>query len=313
MSADPAPREAIHVNIERILCPIDFSDASRHAVDQAVVFAGWYKARMTVLHVRGATLGPAATLPVAGARHATDSETDALRKEAAAHCAAAASAGIALDIVIDVGQPASQIVERAKSLPADLIAMATHGTSGLEHLVLGSVTEKVLRKAPCPVVTVPPHAAGTAVLPFQRLLCAVDFSDSSLKALQYAFSLAEESKASLTILHVLEWPWQEPPPPAMSDLPAAQAAALTEYRRYCEESATTRLRSLVPATFSASQATTRINHGKPYVETLRVAAEERPDLIVLGAHGHNPLELSVFGSTANQVVRRATCPVLTVR
>ena len=75
------------------------------------------------------------------------------------------------------------ILDRAASLPADLIVMGTHGAGGFQHLVLGSVTEKVLRQAACPVLTVPPRAQATSRLPFSRLLCAVDFSDVSLAAL----------------------------------------------------------------------------------------------------------------------------------
>lgn len=303
------------MNIERILCPIDFSEASAHAIDQAVAVAGWYKARITALHVCSPMFLSVPGLDISGPGEATNAlKTEGLRNQTAAHCEAATTAGIGLDILIDIGQPASHILERANSLPADLIVMGTHGTGGVLHLVLGSVTERVLRKATCPVLTVPPRAQGTSRLPFRRLLCAVDFSDSSLTALQYAFSLAQESDAELTILHVLEWPWQEPPPPSASDLPPAQAFALAEYRRYCEQSATARLRSLVSEAVPASRPpTTRISHGKPYVETLRVAAEDRADLIVIGVHGRNPLDLNLFGSTANQVVRRATCPVLTVR
>ena len=243
-----------------------------------------------------------------------DTDTERLRTETAVHCGAATTAGIGLDILIDMGQPASHILQRANSLPADLIVMGTHGTSGFVHLVLGSVTEKVLRKASCPVLTVPPRAHATSRLPFRRLLCAMDFSDSSLTALQYALSVAQESNAGLTLLHVIEWPWLEPPPPPIEELPPAQAFALAEYRRYCEHSAMARLKSLVPDLVPASRPiATRISHGKPYVEILRVAAEDQIDLIVIGVHGRNPLDLGLFGSTTNQVVRRATCPVLTLR
>lgn len=303
------------MEIKRILCPIDFSDASEHAIAQAAVIAGWHKARITALHVCSPLHLSVPGLEPSGRAAATgDTDTERLRKEAAAHCEAATAAGIGLDIVVDIGQPASHILERAGSLPADMIVMGTHGTGGFQRLVLGSVTEKVLRKATCPVLTVPPRAQTTSRLPFRRLLCAVDFSDSSLSALQHAFSLAQESGAELTILHVLEWPWQEPPPPPVSELPPAQALALAEYRRYSEQRAAARLQSLVPDAFPASlPPTTRISHGKPYVEILRVAAEESADLIVIGVHGRNPLDLNLFGSTTNQVVRRATCPVLTLK
>ena len=100
--------------------------------------------------------------------------------------APATAAGVAVDVAIEIGQPATAILDCSVRLSADLIVMGTHGAGGFEHFVLGSVAEKVLRRAACPVLTVPPRAHATSVLPFKRVLCAVDFSDSSLTALQYA-------------------------------------------------------------------------------------------------------------------------------
>ena len=303
------------VDINRILCPIDFSDASTHAIDHAVAFAGWCGARITALHVFSPVLVSAPDVDLEGRGEAAgDIEMENLRTRTGAFCKAAPAAGIDLDVLIDRGQPARLILEHASSLPADLIVMGTHGASGFQHFVLGSVTETVLRKASCPVLTVPPRAHGTSHLPFRRLLCAVDFSESSLTALQYAFALAEQSDAELIMLHVIEWPWREPPAPLASDLPPAQASALADYRRYAEQSAAVRLTSLVPAVWSATRPpVTRISHGKPYVETLRLAAADSVDLILIGVHGRNPVDLHLFGSTTNQIVRQAACPVLTVR
>jgi nucleotide-binding universal stress UspA family protein len=112
---------------------------------------------------------------------------------------------------------------------------------------------------------------------------------------------------------VLEWPWHEPPPPAIDELPAAQAAALAEFRRYSEESALKRLESLVPESDPVSRVTTRLKSGKPHVQVLEVADEEQSDVIIIGVQGRNALDVALFGSTTNQVVRRATCPVLTLR
>ena len=106
------------------------------------------------------------------------------------------------------------IVANARKWRADLIVMGTHGRSGFERWVLGSVTEKVLRKAPCPVLTVPPpagelHPDGSVL--FRRIVCPVDFSGASLAALAYAVKLAEESRAEITVLHVLEWLVEDEP------------------------------------------------------------------------------------------------------
>jgi nucleotide-binding universal stress UspA family protein len=222
--------------------------------------------------------------------------------------------GIEVDVAVDIGHPATEILDRARKFPADMIVIGTHGSGGFEHLVLGSVAEKVIRKAACPVLTVPPHARGTSVLPFRRVLCAVDFSEPSIDGLLYACSLARQSGAALTLLHVIEWPWVEPPAPPFADLPAEQAAALKEFRRYLETSATGRLESILPPDArSACSPESAIRHGKPYAEILRAAEEMSADLIVAGLHGRNVAGMALFGSTTNQVVRRARCPVLTLK
>jgi nucleotide-binding universal stress UspA family protein len=267
-----------------------------------VTIAGYYHARITGLHVVSRVEPSFEELPV-----------DGLRRDTVAFFDVATGTGIPLDVLVDVGQPAHRILDRASTLPADLIVMGTHGASGFEHLVLGSVTERVVRKARCPVLTVPPHAEGRSPLPFRRLLCAVDFSDGSLSAVKFALSLARESGACLTLLHVLEWPWHEPPPPRFDELPVAQAMALAEFRRYSEESALKRLESLVPDSDSVSRVTTRLRSGKAYVQILELAAEDHSDIIIMGVQGRNDLDVALFGSTTNQVVRRAACPVLTLR
>jgi nucleotide-binding universal stress UspA family protein len=301
-------------DIKRILCPVDLSEAAAHAAEHAVALAGWYKARITALHVYNPLFMPVPGLPLPEDRVIPAVEMQLVQGETAQCFRRATEAGIGLDVVIDVGQAVPEILARATSLPADLIVMGTHGASGFEHLMLGSVTEKVLRKSPCPVMTVPPRARTTSTLPFKRLLCAVDFSDPSLAALKLAFSLARESGAVLTLLHVVEWPWHEPPPPVLDELPAEQGAALAEYRRYVETSATERLEALLPdAPRDRSTPRTRLVHGKPYVEILRIAAADSVDLIVMGVHGRNAFDMMLFGSTTNHVVRGATCPVLTLR
>lgn len=299
--------------IRHILCPVDFSEASQHAIAHALAIARWYKASISALHVYRPLFMPVPGLPPPEAR-VSDAELRRVRAETAARFESADARNVEVDVLVEIGQPARHIIDRAASLPADVIVMGTHGASGFEHLVLGSVTEKVLRQARCPVLTVPPRAQATSALPFKRLLCAVDFSDSSLGALELASSVAKESDAELTILHVVEWPWQEPPPPAMWELPPDQASALAEFRQYLEKSATERLTTLVTeAAGDRSGTVLRVAHGRSYVEILRVAAEDHADLILMGVHGRNAADLMLFGSTTSQVVRRATCPVLSLR
>jgi nucleotide-binding universal stress UspA family protein len=297
-------------SIDHVLCPIDFSESSTHALEQAAAVASWYKARLIALHVYS-PLVPVPGLPV---DDVPGPELQRARNEATAFVESVLGSRTAANVFVEVGQPVRSILEQASRLPADLIVMGTHGVSGFERLLLGSVTEKILRKATCPVLTVPPRAHVTSRLPFARVLCAVDFSEWSVAAVELASSLAQQSGAALELLHVVEWPWEEPPAPLFADLPREQAAALLEFRRYVTASATRRLESLVPAeTRHRCAMTTRICHGKPYVEILRVAADAAADLIVLGVHSRTLIDVAMFGSTTNHVVRRATCPVVTLR
>jgi nucleotide-binding universal stress UspA family protein len=293
--------------INRILCPLDFSDVSRHAVDHAVLFARWYRAEISALHVSSSIVIPSTDFAVVGGGPPPPlTEIEIADVKSQVRACFGGSLGD-YDVLVQSGNPSRQILECARSLPADLIVMGTHGTGGFEHLLLGSVTEKVLRKATCPVVTVPPHSRATSKLPFKRLVCPVDFSDSSLAALDFAFSLAQQGEAELTILHVFEWRSDDEP---LTNRPTS----VPEFRLQLEHDLTERLRALVPDSVKDwCRPTIRIAHGKAYCEILGVATEDGADLIVMGVHGRNALDLMLFGSTTNQVVRRATCPVLTLR
>ena len=299
------------MNLARVLCPTDFSEASEHAIDHALALASRYHARIAALHV--VEVPVVTEFGMGGGAPIDEAVVERLRARIAA-CFSAAAAGLPVDIHVEVGQPVRRILEDAVALSADLIVIGTHGASGFEHLMLGSVTEKVLRKAPCPVLTVPPRSVSSSRHPFRRVLCAVDFSEASLTALQCALAIAEDADATLTMLHVLEWPWEEPPPPRLEDLPVEQGKALAEYRRYCESGACSRLAALVPNSVRLSRPPVpRLTSGKPYAQILRIAAEEDSNLIVIGVQGRDPVDTMLFGSTANQIVRRAGCPVLTLR
>jgi nucleotide-binding universal stress UspA family protein len=300
-------------SIQHILCPVDFSETSDHAIAHALRIADWYGARITALHVVSPRTVPAYDVtPAYIGIPITDDERHALEAQVKERFHDGPR-GVAVQPVIDEGLPVSVILDHA-SRETDLVVMGTHGTSGFDRLVLGSVAEKVLRKARCPVLTVPPRAQLTSQLPYKRILASVDFSDSSLLGVEYALSLAEESDASLTLMHVIEWPWEEPPPPALDEIPPVYAATLGEFRQHREADARRRLEGLVPADARTwCTVHTRVAHGKPWVELLRAASEGVCDLIVIGVHGRPALEVTVFGSTTQQIARRATCPVLTIR
>ena len=203
------------VRIERILCPIDFSACSRRAFDRAVAIARCYHASVTALHVTWDPLLARVT-PYFGPDSPELMTWSTTNREWAADQLAAflpsLSKGVTVDrLTVDAPIVHTEILVQAERLRADLIVMGTHGRSGFQRLVLGSVADKVLRTASQPVLTVPPGAldpmlSGTG--PFKRILCATDFSECSKAALQYAASLAETARAKLTAVHVVELPTQ---------------------------------------------------------------------------------------------------------
>jgi nucleotide-binding universal stress UspA family protein len=204
---------------------------------------------------------------------------------------------------------------QAMASHSDLIVMGTHGRSGLERFMLGSITEKVLRHAGCPVLTVPPRVADAVPFPpviFKRIVCAVDFSDCSMRALDYAMSLAQEANAQLTVLHVVE-----PLPDILTDgseTALGRPELIHEMAAAAETEGRARLEKAVPDPVrSFCQVETVQTVGKPYQEILKLAAAQASDLIVIGVHGRSAADLVLFGSTAQHVVRQAACPVLTLR
>jgi nucleotide-binding universal stress UspA family protein len=297
------------IEIKRILCPIDFSDFSQRAVDHALAIARWYESTVTLLHVRAlvpiAPAAPEMLPPMA----LTAEERDGLLATLARYLPQDPGVTIERDVV--EGHAATEILERAKNPPSDLVILGTHGRTGFERLLLGSVTERVLRKAPCPVLSVPRQAETTTPAPlFKRILCAVDFSDCSMRALDYAVSMAQEADACLTILHVFDlegamsehWRDRLTPPSLRKELDTLESE-----RR-------DRLTRAIPANVNSyCDVETVMGSGTPYKEILRVAMEKQSELVVMGVHGRNAADLLFFGSTTNHVVRQAPCPVLTIR
>jgi nucleotide-binding universal stress UspA family protein len=305
------------IDIRRILCPVDYSDFSRRALDYAIGIARWYGATITVFHV--ASMMPTIAYAPAGPAVPPVWQPVANRERmlAALKQFAGADAGsvVPLEFEVAEGTPAVEILAKTQSLPSDLLVLGTHGLAGFDRFLLGSVAEKVLRKAACPVLTVPSHAPEVVpVSPaiFHRILCATDFSTCSQHATKYALSLAQESNAHLTVLNVLEL--QPGPPSDHGESSIGLPRGLREYVEAAEADRRRELASAVPEnarTYCTIE--TRLAQGKPYREILRVAREEKIDLIVMGVRGRGAVDILFFGSTVQHVVRHASCPVLTLR
>jgi nucleotide-binding universal stress UspA family protein len=304
--------ETTMIDMQRILCPIDFSDFSRRALDHAVAMARWYKASITAVHVDPSIEIVGFPAPMVGVPATWKfSDRAELLATLQRFVEPESAPGVSIETVVREGPPVAEILAQAELTGADLIVMGTHGASGFERLLLGSVTEKVLRKARCPVLTVPralPDAVPAGPVAFKQIVCAVDFSDCSLAALEYALSLAQEADGQLTVVHVLTS--QLVPDAVLAD----QHLSVLAYERQREDEARCRLDEAVPSTASSyCRVESTIVRGTPWCEIVGIATAKQSDLIVLGVHGRSAVDLMFFGSTAHQVVRHASCPVLTLR
>jgi nucleotide-binding universal stress UspA family protein len=306
--------EAVMVSITRVVCPVDFSDSSRHALAHAAAVAAWYEARLTVIHVFApvpvvdvaASLQPYGMSPIALKEVDREDLLAILRR-----FVTPLTGQVPVDVLLlEAPDSRSEILAQAEALGADVLVMGAHGRSGVERLLLGSVTEKVLRKARCPVMVVPRHASDPATpqsAPFRRIVCAIDFSAGSERALAYALDFAQEADAQLTLLHAIEMP------PELKEIPIDGDVNVDAVRAAAEAECLRRLRALVPAdarTYCTVHTT--VVAGRAHREILKLASAEQADLIVMGVQGRAALDLMLFGSNTQAVIRGASCPVLTV-
>ena len=293
------------IDISHVLCPVDFSEFSRCALDHAIAMATWYEARLTVLHV--VVNRPAVDIPPF---ELTDVERGQILADLTAFVGQQPP-DPSVDLLIrEASDVRREILHQVDALKADVLVIGSHGRSGFERLLLGSVTERVIRQAACPVMVVPrgaPDAERGGPVRFSRILCPVDFSEGSLAGLTYALGLAQEADARLTVMHALELPPElnEHPMSADVNIDALHAAAKATRLQH--------LRELVPESARTyCTVETMVEEGAAYRQILKVAAGQHSDLIVMGVHGRGAIDLLVFGSNTLRVTRAATCPVLAV-
>jgi nucleotide-binding universal stress UspA family protein len=293
------------LEIKLILCPIDFSEFSIRAYRYALSLAEHYRAKVVAQHIVELWRYPYA-------------EYVASQGDYQEFCRALREGGqeklqefvknrtrdeTPLELVVHEGIAADLILSFAEVRKTDLIVMGTHGRRGFDRLVLGSVADRVMRRAPCPVLTIckaPPESTAAGEEPHRihhlnRILFCTDFSENSGQALKYAISATGEYDAELTLLHVLE----EVPSPANKD----QAIA----------TATKQLDKLIPSEErNKLKIKTAVRMGKPYQQIIQLAGKAQVDVVVMGVSGRGALDRAVFGSTTYRVIQLGPCPVLAV-
>jgi nucleotide-binding universal stress UspA family protein len=301
--------------VRHLVAPVDFSDSSSRALEAAAALAARLGATLTVLHVYGvrwmAAYAPGA--PELPSVALTEDDREALRRELDRFVDRHAVPRDRVTTALREGAVVEEILAAAGGMqPADLLVIGSHGRTGVGRMVLGSVAERVLRGARCPVLTI--GAGATTTVPeagFARVLAGLDFSAASRQALAAALPLLAPD-AHVSLFHVME---------LLPDLPdyghettAGGPRSLDDYIAAYEEDSRVRLgEAATEARAAGVRVTIEVRRGRPHVELLRQASEAHADLLVLGTHGGGLVDRLFVGSTAQQVVRQAPCAVLTRR
>ncbi|MFZ0953442.1 MAG: universal stress protein [Candidatus Sulfotelmatobacter sp.] len=293
------------MEIKLILCPIDFSEFSIRAYHYALSVAEHYQARLVAQHIVEFSRYPYAEYVASTGDYAAfcrglrDGGKQKLHEFVKAH----AYGEIQPELVVHDGAAPDCILSFAQERKTDLIVMGTHGRRGFDRLVLGSVTNRVMRKAPCPVLAIsnlPSESTIEArevqhVHHLNRILFCTDFSENSERALSYAISATEEYNAELILLHVLE-----------------QVPSVAK-KRGAIATATEQLDKLIaPGKRKTLKIKTVVRTGKPYQQIIQLVLEAHIDMAVMGVRGRGTLDQAVFGSTTYRTLQLGSCPVLAV-
>ena len=306
------------MELHKIVVPVDFSVHSRRALDEASGLARKYGAELHLMHcyplmptldLYGVQIPPALDLEV----------RRAARRRMAEWRDSVHAAGVAAEQHLSANPPSEEILRLSGKIGADLIVIGTRGLSGLQRWLLGSVAERTVRMAPCPVLTVSANDAGDGATPdantggkeigvkeIQKILLAVDFSDCSQRAFDEAIGLAKDFGAELHLLHCYQLhrrmvaPYGiEIPESLEHDVRMAALRRLSDWRE--------------KASAHAIPVREHICARSPSDGIPAVAARIGAELIVMGTRGLTGFKHVLLGSVAEQTIRVAPCPVLTVR
>jgi len=296
------------VMLRSILCPVDFSDQSLHALRWAVALAAQNQSRLIVLTAIEPLLAEAARARL-GLDLAKADTQPALREfvKAALPEAVAWIPETAFDVRI--GDPSEMILEAATREHADLIAVGTHGLGGFRKFLLGSTTERVLRRTSTAVLAVPLVKTQSVVLEtdgprfdLQRILMGTDFSEVSTEALRWATDLAQQLRVPLLLSHVVT-------PVAV---PARWRSYVAEVDEERTREARARLETLIRQLKETVASEAVVSLGRPADSIASIAEERQAGLIVVGLMGQRGAGSPCPGSIAYRVLCLAHVPVLVV-
>jgi nucleotide-binding universal stress UspA family protein len=299
----------MRVQVRSILCTTDFSDFSNHAVPYGTALAREFDAKLYLCHVidlsSAAIYGEAVFALEDQQSRMIKFALEELRK-------LIGTQSVTWEPVVTIGNPALEVARIAEEKGIDLAIAASHGRSGLKRVILGSVTERIMRTLPCPLLVVrsPEHGFVTPAyqeIKLKQILVGYDFSPDSDLALQYGLSLAQEFQAILHLVHVVE-------PNVYEDLVKPSSGPTDKFQQDLRRKLRERLVNMVPEEARAwCTPVPTLLAGAPHEELTKYAVVNDIDLIILGVRGHGLVETVLVGSTTDRVIRRAPCPVLSVQ
>lgn len=286
---------------EKILFPTDGSDGADVALQHVLDLAAAHDATVYVLNVASTVYGRIVEI---------DGDTDDLLEQRGEEIVEKAASrardrDIATVTAVTRGEPYQEIVDYANDRGVDLIVMPTHGRRGLGRFLLGSVTERVVRQADVPVLTLHPYAADSRVEhPYRNVLVPTDGSVCADHALGTGIEIAVDEGSGLHVLSVVETAALGADVRSELQIDSLESRA----RRIVDEAAESAADAGVDETTTAVQFASSIQKAiSTYVE------EHDIDLLVLGTHGRTGFDRYVLGSVSEKLVRTSRVPVLTVR
>lgn len=284
---------------DQILFPTDGSQGTDRVLDHVLDVAAANDATVHVLNVANTTHS--------AVRHQEEVVATLLqRAEQVVRRVAdrAAERGVATVTEIRQGNPYREIVEYAESSGVDLVAMPTHGRRGLERLLVGSTTERVVRRADVPVLTLRPSDDIAFDYPYESVLVPTDGSDCAKRALERSVAVADAEGAPLHLLSVV--PVGSLGVDVRSDVVAANLeASAREVLDRAAESATAA---------GVEPTATTVEFGASVHEAILTYVDDHDvDLVVVGTHGRTGFDRYLLGSVTEYLVRTSPVPVLTVR
>jgi len=286
------------VSISKILVTTDFSAVSDHALDYAISLARRYDARIYLAHV--ITPDPFQFAEPQLAQATYEKVRQAAEEGITDILISGKLRGVPHEVLMEEGNVWPTLEQLVLKHEIDLVVTGTHGRGKVQKILIGSVAEEIFRKADCAVLTVGPKVQNgeKKEVELNHILFATDFGPGAEKAAAYAFSLAQEHNATLTLLHVIE-----------------SAAAYTEESVARQrEINVVRMQKLMPeGSENWCKPEFRATFGAAVEEILIAARESKADLIVMGAKARNSLAGHAPMTVAYNVVSKATSPVLTVR